>query len=346
MNSIVLKSTTSPEIDRIIKSLPNKSSHGHDEISNNMLKALRTSISFPLCHIFNQSLLEGNFPEKMKWAEIIALYKGKSMDITAKYHPISLLITVSKVLEKIIYVRLYSYLEKNNILLPSQYGFHSKCSCEQVITELVGYVLQSKNHNKQSTSIYLDLSKAFDTLDHNIFLTKLDSYGIRGIANSWFKSYLKDRSLIAKVTTGLNQTIKSDRFNITYGTAQGSCLGPLLFIIFVNDIHLLPLYSKIILFTDNTTIFNSHLSSKYLQFMMGHDHYLMVDWFNANKLSLNLSKTVAMRFWTSTNKFELKIENFVIPLVESTKFLGVHIDNQLAWHEHANYLINKLNTNR
>ena len=80
--------------------------------------------------------------------------------------------------------------------------------------------------------------------------------------------------------------------------------------------------------------------------MMEHDLYLMVDWFKANKLLLNLSKTVAMRFWTSTNKFELKIENFVIPLVESTKFLGVHIDNQLTWHEHANYLINKLNTNR
>ena len=148
--------------------------------------------------------------------------------------------------------------KKNNILFPSQYGFCSKHSCKQAITKLVGYVLQSKNCNEQSVSIYLDLSKAFGTLDHNILLTKLDSYGIRGIANSWFESYLKDRSLIAKVTTGPNQTIESDRFNITYGTSQGSCLGPLLFIIFVNDIHLLPLYSKIILFADDTTIFNSH----------------------------------------------------------------------------------------
>ena len=156
------------------------------------------------------------------------------------------------------YTRLYSFLESKDILFSSQYGFCSKLSCKQAITELIGYVLQSKNHNEQSASVYLDLSKAFDTLEHKILLTKLDKYGIRGLASSWFESYLKDRSLIAKVTTGPNQTVKSDRFNITCGTAQGSCLSPLLFIIFVNDIHLLPLYSKIILFTDDTMIFNSH----------------------------------------------------------------------------------------
>ena len=196
-----------------------------------------------------------------------------------------------------------------------------------MIAELVGYILQSKDKDEQSTSVYLDLSKAFDTLDHVILFKKLDKYGIRGIANSWFESYLKDRSLIAKVTTSPNQTTKSDLFNITYGTAQGSCLVPLLFIIFVNNIHLLALYSKIILFVDDTTIFNSHQSSKYLQFMLEHDLCLMVDWFKSNKLSLNLNKTVAMHFWTNNSKFELKIEDFVIPLVESTKFLGVHINN-------------------
>ena len=97
------------------------------------------------------------------------------------------------------YARLYSFLEKMDILFSSQYGFCSKHSCEQVITELIGYILRSKNHNEQSASVYLDLSKAFDTLDHRILLTKLDKYGIRGIAGSWFESYLKDRSLIVIV---------------------------------------------------------------------------------------------------------------------------------------------------
>ena len=178
LNSIVLRPTTVQEIDKIIQDLPNKSSHGHDELSNITLKALRTSITFPLCHIFNQSLIDGMFPEKMKWAEIIPLYKGKSMDLTINYHPISLLITTSKVLEKVIYTRVYSFLETNNTLFSSQYGFRSKCSCEQAIMELVGYMLQAKNKKEECACMFLDLSKAFDTLDHSILLKKLNNYGI------------------------------------------------------------------------------------------------------------------------------------------------------------------------
>ena len=133
------------EIDKIIRELPNKTSYGHDEISNTMLKALRTSITFPLCHIFNQSLQEGKFPERMKWMEVIPLYKGKSMDVMVNYQPISLLITVSKILEKIMYKHLYSFFDTKGILYASQYGFRSKHPCEQAIAKLVGYILQSKN---------------------------------------------------------------------------------------------------------------------------------------------------------------------------------------------------------
>ena len=162
----------------------------------------------------------------------------------------------------------------------------------------------------------------------------------------WFENYLKNRSLVAKVTTSPNKTIKSDRFDITYRTAQGSCIGPLLFIIFVNDIHLLPIYSKIILFADDTTIFNSHTSNKYLRFMLEHDLSLKTDWFNANKLSLNLYKTVAMQFWNNNANLELRVDDLKIPLVECTKFLGVLIDSQLMWHDHVNHLVNKLSNNK
>ena len=266
VDSMVIKPTTVHEINRIIRKLPNKTSHGHDEISNIMLKALCTSIIFPLCHIFNQSLYEGKFPEMMKWAEVIPLYKGKSMDLMVNYRPISLLIMLSKILEKIIHKRLYSYLDTRNVLYASQYGFHSKRSCQQAIAELMGYILHSKNKTEHSASVFLNLLKAFDMLDHQILLKKLHRYGIRGEAHDWFESYLAGRSLTAKITTSPNHIEKSERFDIAYGTAQGSCLGPLLFIIFVNDIHLLPLYSRIILFADDTTIFNSHTSSKYLQY--------------------------------------------------------------------------------
>ena len=109
--------------------------------------------------------------------------------------------------------------------------------CEQAITELVGYILQSKNRNEHCASIFLDLSKAFDTLDHSILLRKLESYEVRGSALDWFASYLKNWSLVAKITMGPNQTIKSDSYDITYGATQESCLGPLLFIILMNDLH-------------------------------------------------------------------------------------------------------------
>ena len=134
LRSMALRPTTVMEIDTLIKQLPNKTSHGYDNISNVMLKVLRTSIAFPLCHIFNHSLSEGTFPEWMKRAEVIPLYKGNDMDIMINYQPISLLITLSKLLEKIMYVRLCSYLENNQLLYPSQYGFCSKRCCEQAIT--------------------------------------------------------------------------------------------------------------------------------------------------------------------------------------------------------------------
>ena len=136
---------------------------------------------------------------------------------------------MSKVAEKVMYTRLYSYLERYNVLYDSQYGFCTKRSCEQAIAELSGYVLQSRNRHEESASVFLDLSNAFDTLDYNILLNKLEQYGVRGVANQWFKSYLENRSLIAKVCMSPNAIIKSDRYNITYGTAQESCLGPLLF---------------------------------------------------------------------------------------------------------------------
>ena len=114
--------------------------------------------------------------------------------------------------------------------------------------------------------------------------------GIRGITNSWFESYLSGRSLVAKVTTSENNTTYSDAFDISFGTAQGSCLGPLLFLLFCNDIHLLPLYSQLILFADDTTLFNSHKSEKFLEYMLNRDLEILLDWFNANQLSINLEK--------------------------------------------------------
>ena len=245
-NSMFLNYTSKDEIESVVKSLPNKVSSGYDQISNNLLKQLSSSISYPLEIIFNQSIQQGIFPMLMKKVEVIPLYKGKDREEVVNFRPISLLITISKLLEKIVYKRVYKFLDDNSILYDSQYGFRSKWSCSQAIAELTGKILQAREDGKKSASIFLDLSKAFDTLDHSVLLKKLDSYGICGVVNNWFSSYLSGRKLTAKVMTRPGCITYSDVYDIQYGTAQGSCLGPLLFIIFCNDIQQLPLIGSLI----------------------------------------------------------------------------------------------------
>ena len=280
--------------------------------------------------IFNQSITQGVFPEMMKVADVIPLYKGKSKEEVINYRPISLLMTISKILEKIIYVRTYKYLEKNKILYESQYGFRSKRSCEQAITELLGNILQAMELCHESAAVFLDLSKAFDTLDHSVLLTKLERYGIRGIAKDWFQNYLSNRSLQAKINVTSNKLVYSKKFNISYKTAQGSCLSPLLFIIFCYDIHLLPTYGNLILFADDTTLFNHHSNKNFLGYMMEHDLNLLDDWFRANLLSLNLNKTVSMLFWPKGRKLNITMNGIELPQETKVRFLGVILDDELS----------------
>ena len=200
--------------------------------------------------------------------------------------------------------------------------------------EMVGHVLQAKNERKHSMGVFLDLSKAFDTLDHLVLITKLERYGIRGNMLDWFRSYLSGRSLVAKISNSTNVTTYSEKYDVTFGTAQRSCLGPLLFVIFCHDIYMLPIMGKLILFADDTT------NRKFLDYAVHHDMLLLMDWFMANKLTLNLNKTVAINFW-SINIMDVKI-----PIVQFTKFLGVYLDENLDWKYHSNQVYNKIQSNK
>ena len=348
LNSLKVKYIKQTDIEKIINSLPAKTSSGHDGISNKLLKDLNHTISYPLSVIFNQSLESGIFPDKMKIAEIIPLHKNKEEDLVNNYRPISLLMTISKILEKIIYTNLYGFLTKHNLFFDSQYGFRTKRSCEHAIMEMVGHVLHAKNEGKHTMGVFLDLSKAFDTLDHNILISKLERYGVRGVMLDWFKSYLTGRSLVAKISTINGDITKSNYYDISFGTAQGSCLGPLLFVIFCNDIYQLPIFGKLILFADDTTLIESHKNKKFLQYAVNHDMILLMDWFIANKLTLNLSKTLAMEFWSvnNNNTSKIQIGDAEIPLVHVTKFLGVYLDDKLKWEYHANQVYNKIQSNK
>ena len=317
--------TTSTEIEKIISNLPNKRSSGQDNLSNILLKQLKGSLKYPLELIFNNSIRNGVFPHDMKHADVTPLYKAKEHYLVTNYRPISLLVTISKVLEKIIYSRTYKFLTATEQLYTSQYGFRSGHSCQNAITELIGNIQKNLEENKNSIGVFIDLSKAFDTLDHKLLLKKLEIYGIRGTVLSWFQSYLENRTIRVKVQSVKGQTIYSEQHEITYGTPQGSCLGPLLFLVFINDLPNTVIHGLSLLFTDDTTLLHSHSNLKYLKWTAEDDLNRLMDWFRANKLTLNLDKTVCVLFSKTQSQKELKLNigNHEIESSDNVKLLGM-----------------------
>ena len=152
--------------------------------------------------------------------------------------------------------------------------------------------------------------------------------------------------MVSKLNTAGNKTVKSEVYDVTYGTAQGSCLGPLLFILFSNDIHLLPTFSQIILFTDDTNVFNSSKNLQFLKYSLEHDMTLLVDWYQANTLSLNVHKTVLLKFGPNDEEFSVRIDDVTVTNKSFTKFLGIIVDDRLHWDYHLNTLFNKLMANK
>ena len=348
-NSIFLSPTTQSEIITLIEKLPSKKSCGPDGLSNCTLKKLCKELAKPLEILFNQSLKEGVYPQQMKEALVVPLHKGKSKQETTNYRPISLLITMSKLLEKIMYKHIYGFMTDNNLIFASQHGFRNKYSCESAVSELVGNICKGHEKDQHTLTVFLDLSKAFDTLSPNILYHKLEMYGIRGTALNWLKSYLTNREMKVKCRVASSEMEEiSEKFQVEYGAPQGSCLGPLLFLIFTNDLHLNLDHCKYILFADDTTIYITHKNLRYMEWCVQEDLNKLDDWFKANKLTLNALKSNCMLFdrkCKSSTKVSLKINDVTLPKVQSTKFLGVWIDEKLDWTEHTNKLILKLKKN-
>ena len=173
--SLFMTPTTTTEISKLIDNIPNKTSCGHNSITNVLLKKLKDVIVGPLTDIFNALLCLGEFPTIMKLAEVIPFYKGKSRELGSNYRPISLLITLSKILEKLIYNRVYGFLTETDQIYQSQYGFRKRHSCKHAIGKLTGEIVKNLENKKLTATIFLDLSKAFDTLEHSTLLAKLEN---------------------------------------------------------------------------------------------------------------------------------------------------------------------------
>ena len=214
------------------------------------MKECIVSIADVLSYIINLSFSCGQFPDELKIAKVCPVFKGGLKTSFINYRPISVLPSFSKNFEKIMYNRLESYIQSNNILINNQYGFRSAHSTYMAMLDMVNKVSESIDNHEVSIGIFIDLSKAFDTLNHGVLLGKLEHYGIRGIPLLWFSDYLTNR----KQCVCFNGAVSCMR-PITCGVPQGSILGPLLFILYVNDIVNSSKLLHFILFADDTNVF-------------------------------------------------------------------------------------------
>uniref|UniRef100_A0A672G3Z8 Reverse transcriptase domain-containing protein n=1 Tax=Salarias fasciatus TaxID=181472 RepID=A0A672G3Z8_SALFA len=275
----------------------------------------------------------------MKVAKIIPLFKKGNKNDFSNYRPVALLSQFSKVLEKLFVIRLNKFIETYKILSPSQYGFRANHSTATALMELTEEITNAMDNKQFLVSIFVDLQKAFDTLDHEILLQKLYKYGIRGVAHQWVASYLKDRSQFVEV----NDT-KSNFCNITCGVPQGSVLGPILFLLYVNDIVSASNVLKCILFADDTTLFYTGKNINEVLQTVENEFQKVLHWFNANKLSININKTKFMVFTCKEKDIgaRLSIQGLEIERVHEVKFLGVLIDEHLTWKSHTERVKTKL----
>ena len=283
-----------------------------------------------------------NVPDSMKIAKVIPLFKkGDKLEIS-NYRPISLLPSFAKLLERIIYVRMIAFLKKFNIFSSSQFGFREQHSTVHALMSFVGKVAHAIDKSLHTIGIILDLSKAFDTINHDILLHKLSHYGVRGKALEWFRSYLTNR----KQYVFLNEHA-SDLRHINCGVPQGSILGPLLFILYINDFYRSSQVLSFILFADDTNLFFSHSDHKVLTDTVNNELKKISQWIRANKLSLNLQKTNYMLFSNSLDSLpsDIVFDNTPLQRVSHTKFLGVIVDSKLSWRNHIDTICKTISRN-
>ena len=328
-------------LDMINNNINNKAC-GPNSIPNKILHIIKPIIAEPLSDIINLSFTTGIYIDKLEIAKVIPIYKEKDDKLLCKnFRPISLLSNINKIFEKIMHKRLYGFLEDQKCIYENQFGFRKKHSTTHALLDLTEDIRQALDNNRFSCGVFIDLQKAFDTVDHSILLKKLEYYGIRGVANNWFQSYLKNRKQYVSIAG-----CESDIAKMDIGVPQGSVLGPLLFLIYINDLHKAIKFSKTRHFADDTNLLIENNSLKQLKKHLNYDLRKLVNWLKANKISLNCSKTelIIFRHPNKQINYDLKIKINGKKLIESdfVKYLGINLDPHLNWSYHTDCLSSKL----
>ena len=340
-SSFVLFPVTTHEIEDEISNLNPSKSTGPYSLPTKILKILKSLLSGPLTCLFNCSFSTGVVPSKLKVARVIPVHKNGPRAVISNYSPISLLSVFNKILEKLMYNRLITFLEKNQVLFNGQFGFRSNHSTLHAILLIADKIQKAIERNQYSCGIFLDLSKAFDTVNHTILIKKLEYYGIRGIAKDWFCSYLSNRKQLVSIGN-----VTSDLKPITCGVPQGSVLGPLLFLLYINDFSKSAPDLDFHLFADDSNLFCSHKSLQCLEAKVNVELNNVNNWLCVNKLSLNIDKSNFVIFHPSQKKVQypinLIINNKILEEKKYVKYLGIIMDCNLNWKQHIHELSKKV----
>ena len=279
-----IEEVTNDELECIIKNLKD-SSPGWDEISAKVIKSTHDSFKTPLVHVLNLSLSNGVFPSELKIARVIPFFNAGEPLLYSNYRPVSVLPLFSKILERLMYNRLLSFVNERKLLYAFQFGFRYGHSPNLALIHLVDKISDALEKGEVVLGLFLDFSKAFDTVNHSILFEKLEFYGIRGTSLDWFKSYLTARKQYVEYNG-----VKSEKQNISCGVPQGSILGPLLFLLYINDLAYVSDKLFSLLFADDSNMFISGKNLDDLMDTMNFEMIKVIEWLQVNKLSLNLKK--------------------------------------------------------
>ena len=329
--------------------MKSKTSSGHDSISTKLIKQSINNIIEPLTIIINKSLSTGIIPNQLKIAKVIPIHKQSDKKLLNNYRPISLLPAFSKIFENVVFNRMINYMDSQNLFYKHQYGFRAKHTTTHPILHLLNNCAEVNNKQPKefTLSIFCDLSKAFDVINHDILIKKLEYYGFRGVILGWLKNYLSDRFQYVEI-----ENEKSTQCPISCGVPQGSILGPLLYLIYVNDIDKSTM-GNILSFADDTSLFISDTDPSNLFRTSNIEIQNLYSWFCANRLSLNPTKTKFIIIKAPNQKCDctgLSIKINGTPLIQiahnleekSTKFLGIFIDESMTWKYHINHVNKKI----
>ena len=339
LNNFQFSPINEQKVLKIIDKINRNASTGLDGITVKYLKEYKHFIAKKLTILINSSIESSIFPEALKNSKVIFIHKSGSTSEVSNYRSISVLNSLSKIYENVIFEQIQEYLRENNIINQNQFGFQPKSSTLTATVNFLNNIYVSLDSGCYTSCIFLDVKKAFDSVPHEILLQKLSFYGMSTSAISFIRSYLTNRTQTACV----NDTLSSARTIIT-GVPQGGILSTILFSLYVNDIFCLKLNGSLQMYADDTVITYKSKNLENLQIQMQNDLEILFEWFASNKLSLNLKKTNFMVFSMSGtyNSIEIKVQNQTIYQVLTSKFLGLMIDYDLKWKTQISQITSKI----